>query len=284
MDYVKPVDSAKNMLEFAAAKAALPVSDFLIRGFLSGAILGFATTVAFTATKQTSVPLVGALVFPVGFILIILLGLELVTGNFALLPVGLQAGRITVQQVLANFGWVFLGNLLGSLFYGYLLNVTLSYSGISQASIAPALVAAAEAKTIGYAQHGMAGMVACVIKAVLCNWMVCVATIAPMGSTSATGQIFAAWIPIFIFFSLGFEHSVVNLFLIPTGMMLGAKVNIADWWLWNQIPVTIGNLLGGWLLIGLPMYLTYGRRSAAGGPATEIQHDGQAAAFVTAKR
>ena len=58
-------------------------------------------------------------------------------------------------------------------------------------------------------------------------------------------------------------------------MMLGAKATIADWWLWNQIPVTIGNLLGGWLLIGLPMYLTYGRRSAADGSLTKIEHDGQ---------
>jgi Formate/nitrite transporter len=74
--------------------------------------------------------------------------------------------------------------------------------------------------------------------------------------------------PIFIFCGQGFEHSVVNMFVIPTRMVLGAKVTIADWWLWNQIPVTIGNLLGGWLLIGLPMYLTYGRRPAADGSLT----------------
>jgi formate/nitrite transporter FocA (FNT family) len=86
MDYVKPIEVTKNMIEAAATKAALSVADLLIRGFLSGALLGFATTLAFTATKQTSVPIVGALIFPVGFILIILLGLELVTGNFALLP------------------------------------------------------------------------------------------------------------------------------------------------------------------------------------------------------
>jgi len=129
MDYVKPTEVAKNMIEAAAAKAALSVSDFLIRGFLSGALLGFATTLAFTATKQTGVPIVGALIFPVGFILIILLGLELVTGNFALLPVGLQAKRVNARQLFANFAWVYLGNLLGSMFYGLLFAVTVWYTG-----------------------------------------------------------------------------------------------------------------------------------------------------------
>jgi formate/nitrite transporter FocA (FNT family) len=76
MDYVKPVEVVQGMVETAVTKAGLSVSDFLIRGFLSGALLGFATTLAFTATKQTSVPLVGAIIFPVGFVLIVLLGLE----------------------------------------------------------------------------------------------------------------------------------------------------------------------------------------------------------------
>ena len=84
-------------------------------------------------------------------------------------------------------------------------------------------------------------------------------------------KIIASGIPIFIFFAQGFEHSVVNMFVIPTGMMLGAKVSVADWWLWNQIPVTFGNVLGGWLLISLPLYLTYGKQSQKirGLPASE---------------
>jgi formate/nitrite transporter len=260
MDYVKPTEVTKSMIEAGAAKAALSVSDFLIRGFLSGALLGFATTLAFTATKQTSVPIVGALIFTVGFILIILLGLELVTGSFALLPVALHAKRANMRQLFANFGWVYAGNLLGSMFYGLLFAVTVWFVGAPQtATIAPMLAAAAEAKTIAYAQHGMGGLLACLVKAVLCNWMVCLGVIAAMTSTSTIGKMFAAGIPIFTFFGLGFEHSVVNMFVIPTGMMLGAKVSVADWWLWNQIPVTLGNFLGGWLLIGLPMYLTYGK-------------------------
>jgi formate transporter len=78
-----------------------------------------------------------------------------------------------------------------------------------------------------------------------------------MTSTSTVGKIAAIWLPIFLFFALGFEHAVVNMFVVPTGMLLGAKVSVADWWLWNQIPVTLGNLVGGFVFTGLALYATY---------------------------
>lgn len=78
-----------------------------------------------------------------------------------------------------------------------------------------------------------------------------------MTSTSTVGKIAATWLPIFLFFALGFEHAVVNMFIIPTGMLLGAKVSVSDWWLWNQIPVTLGNLIGGFVFTGLALYVTY---------------------------
>ena len=78
-----------------------------------------------------------------------------------------------------------------------------------------------------------------------------------MTTTSTIGKIAAAWMPITVFFAQGFEHAVVNMFVIPTGMLLGAKVTFADWWFWNQIPVTLGNLVGGAVFTGLALYLTY---------------------------
>ena len=99
----------------------------------------------------------------------------------------------------------------------------------------------AELKTTGYSALGFAGLVSCFVKAMLCNWLVCLAIVLAMTTTSTIGKIACAWMPIFIFFAQGFEHSVVNMFIIPTGMMMGAKVTVADWWLWNQIPVTLGN-------------------------------------------
>ena len=152
---------------------------------------------------------------------------------------------------------------MGSVCYGGMFALTLSLSSAHKTAVGLLIIAAAEAKTIAYASHGLNGLLVCLVKAVLCNWMVCLGVIAAMTSTSALGKFIASGMPIFIFFALGFEHSVVNMFIIPTGMILGAKVSFADWWLWNQIPVTVGNLLGGWLLIGLPFYLTYGKQSPA---------------------
>jgi formate transporter len=267
MDYIKPNNLVKDMLTAGEAKASLCVRDLLIRGFLSGALLGFATSLALTATAQTNIPLVGALVFPVGFVMIVLLGLELVTGSFATTTLAAVDGRRPWSQVAANLTWVFLANLVGSMAYGVLLYVVLTNTGADAPSgISAAIVKITEAKTIGYAAHGFAGMVTVFTKAILCNWMVCLGVVMAMTSTSTVGKIAAMWLPILTFFAQGFEHSVVNMFMIPTGMMLGAKVSVADWWLWNQIPVTLGNFVGGFLFTGLFLYWTY-RPAPAVAPA-----------------
>ena len=124
MEYVKPADVAAAMLAAGTAKINLSVPDLLIRGALSGAILGVATTLAFTGAVTTGQPIVGALIFPVGLVSIVLLGLELVTGSFALVPLPWIEGRASIGQVLANWGWVLLGNLLGSVAYGFLVALT----------------------------------------------------------------------------------------------------------------------------------------------------------------
>ena len=100
-------------------------------------------------------------------------------------------------------------------------------------------------------------MASAFVKAILCNWMVCLGVVMAMCSASTIGKIAAAWLPVVIFFGQGFEHAVVNMFVIPTGMLLGAKVSLFDWWVWNQIPVTLGNLCGGLPFTGLFLYWTY---------------------------
>jgi formate/nitrite transporter len=258
MDFIKPPDVVKAMLIAGQAKAALSVRDLLIRGFLSGALLGFATSLALTATAQTNTPLVGAIVFPVGFVMIVLLGLELVTGSFAVTTLPAVDGRRPWHQVISNLTWVFVANLIGSVAYGLLLYVVLTNMGTDAPSgIALNIIKITEAKTIGYAAHGTAGMVTVFTKAILCNWMVCLGVVMALTSQSTIGKIAAMWLPILTFFAQGFEHSVVNMFMIPTGMLLGAKVSVTNWWLWNQIPVTLGNFVGGFLFVGLFLYWTY---------------------------
>ena len=264
MDYVKPAEVAATMVETGRRKLALPTYDLIIRGVLSGAILGVATSLAFTGAVSTGQPLVGALIFPVGLIIIVLLSLELVTGSFALLPLPWLDGDASGAAVVTNWTWVFFANLIGSVAYGALLAIALTNMGsIEPTGVAARIIAIAEAKTTAYAAFGVAGFVTAFVKGILCNWMVCLAVVLAMTTTSTVGKIAAAWMPVFIFFAQGFEHSVVNMFIIPTGMLLGAKVSIYDWWVWNQIPVTLGNLVGGFVCTGLALYLTHRPAPAA---------------------
>lgn len=263
MDYVKPADLAAAMINAGRNKLALSPADLIVRGGLAGAILAAATSLAFTGMVQTGQPLVGALIFPVGLILIVLLGLDLVTGSFGIVPLPWVDGDSDAKSMLGNWCWVFLGNLIGSVVYGGLLAIALTNFGTSApAGVAAKIIAVAEAKTVAYQALGSAGMITVFVKAILCNWMVCLAVVAAMTTTSTIGKIACAYMPVFIFFAQGFEHSVVNMFIIPTGMMMGAKVTVADWWLWNQIPVTLGNLVGGFTFTGLAIYMTYKPRAA----------------------
>jgi formate transporter len=264
MDYVKPTDVVSTMIASAHTKLALAPRDLLIRGMLSGALLGAATSLALTALVSTGQPLVGALIFPVSLVMIVLLGLELVTGSFGLLPLARLEDGVDTRRILANWSWVFVGNLVGSVIYGALLAIALTNMGkIEPAGVAAKIVAIAEAKTVGYAAYGASGWATAFVKAILCNWLVCLGVVMAMCTTSTVGKIAAIWLPIFLFFAQGFEHAVVNMFVIPTGMLLGAKVSLADWWLWNQIPVTLGNIVGGFVFTGLALYTTH-RPAAAG--------------------
>jgi len=262
MDYVKPVDVASTMVETGRRKLTLSPLDLVIRGGLAGAILAAATSLALTGMVQTNQPLVGALIFPVGLILIVLLGLDLVTGSFGLVPLPWVERDASAPSLLANFAWVFLGNLIGSVAYGGLLAIALTNFGTAApAGVAAKIIAVAQLKTTGYEALGFAGLVTVFVKAILCNWMVCLAIVAAMTTNSTIGKIACAYMPVFIFFAQGFEHSVVNMFIIPTGMMMGAKITVAEWWLWNQIPVTLGNLVGGFIFTGLAIYITHRPRA-----------------------
>ena len=271
MDSLKPAAIVAAMVESGALKAELGPGDLLIRGALSGGLLGIATSLALGAAVQTGQLLVGALIFPVGFVMIILLGLELVTGSFALLPVAVMAGRTKPGQMLSNWSWVLLGNLIGSMVYAVLFVIAATDAWqIAPAGVAERVRQIAAAKTTGYAAFGTAGMLTVFVKAMLCNWMVCMGVVMGLCSTSVIGRIAAAWMPILVFFAQGFEHTVVNMFIIPAGMMMGAKVSAADWVLWNLIPVTIGNLVGGFGFVALALFATFAPRPAEAGRAAAV--------------
>ncbi len=269
MSYTKPAEVIDLMIQSGKTKIKLSVSDLLIRSALSGAILGFGTTLAVTATVQSGSGILGAAIFPACFIIVVLLGLELVTGSFAILPAAYFDGKISMGAMIKNLLFVFGGNLLGALLYAVLFWISLTNMGSSDSNaLIPAIIKIAEAKTTGYAQYGAAGMVTVFTKGILCNWMVTLGVVMFLTSSSSSGKILATWLPIFIFFAQGFEHAVVNMFVIPAGMMLGAKVSFGDWWIYNQLPVTLGNIVGGVIFTALALYLTYKGKVI---PAKEIE-------------
>ena len=257
-DYVSPKELLQEAVQLAKRKSELPVRDMLIRGILAGAFLGYATSLAIMVSSQGLPPIVGAILFPVGFVMLALLGLELVTGNFALLPAGVMAGTVRVTKLLRNWGWVYLGNLLGSVLYAALFYLAITnWRTGNGGAVADLLKQAAQKKTLAYVALGYSGWATAVVKAVLCNWMVTIGAVLAMVSRSAVGKIAAMWLPIMTFFALGFEHSVVNMYLIPSAMMLGAPISTNQWLFWNLLPVTIGNLFAGTVLTGMALYATY---------------------------
>ena len=114
-------------------------------------------------------------------------------------------------------------------------------------------------RTVGYKEYGAAGMLALFIRGMLCNWMVSLGVVGAMISTTVPGKVLAMWMPILVFFYMVFEHSVVNMFLFPSGLMLHAPFSIWDYFIWNEIPTVLGNLVGGLSFTGLTLYATHVR-------------------------
>jgi formate/nitrite transporter len=261
MSYVKPDQLIDAIVHSGVAKSNLTIPQMIARGTLAGAILGAATTVALTAASQTGLAIVGAVLFPVGFVIIILLGLELVTGSFALIPLAVLEGRTSVAKCVMNFAIVIASHLCGAALYAGLYAFVITYAGTDMSDpMVDSIIHLAEHKVLPYATIGAAGIVVVVVKAMLCNWMVAIGTIIAYTSTSTSGKILAMWLPVTIFFSLGLEHAVVNMFVIPAGMLLGADISFGQWWGWNQGPVLLGNFLGAVLFTALPLYFSHRTR------------------------
>ena len=262
MSYVSPPDFVTKMIDAGQAKAVMSTRDTLMRSYMGGAILALAAAFAVTITVQTGSALVGALLFPVGFCLIYLLGFDLLTGVFTLVPLALLDRRpgVTWLSMLRNWGLVFVGNFLGALTVAVMMAIIFTYGfSVSSSEVGVRLGEIGEERTLGYAEHGAAGMLTIFVRAMLCNWMVSTGVVGAMISTSVPGKIMAMWMPIIVFFYMGFEHSVVNMFLFPSGLMLGGDFTLSDYLIWNEIPTVLGNLVGGLTFVGLALFSTHAR-------------------------
>ncbi len=273
MAYLAPAEFVSKMIDAGESKVLMSTKDTLIRSFMAGAILALAAAFAITITVNTGQPLAGAILFPVGFCLLYLLGFDLLTGVFTLAPLALIDRRpgVTMNGVLRNWGLVFIGNFGGALTVAFFMAIIFTF-GFSEApnAVGQKIGTIGEGRTVGYADHGAAGMLTLFIRGVLCNWMVSTGVVAAMMSTHVSGKVIAMWMPIMLFFYMGFEHSIVNMFLFPSGLMLGGNFSVMDYLLWNEIPTVIGNLVGGLAFVGLTLYSTHYRTGAKRSAASAV--------------
>ncbi|WP_454086132.1 formate/nitrite transporter family protein [Georgenia sp. Marseille-Q6866] len=273
-DAVAPLGIVDAIGPAGEKKVALPAWQLVLRAVLATYLLGAATTLAVMVQVQTGIPVLGSLLFPIGLTLVVLLGLELVTGAFGVVPMAVLERRVSVAGCLRVFWWLVVGHLIGGLAAGWMISAVLTGMGtITDEPTAQALVDLAVDKTLRYEEAGPAtGLTWATLSAVLCNWLVALGVIMGFSSTSLAGKILGIWMPILTFFALGYEHAVVNFFVIPTGMMLGAPIGVDDWWLWNQIPVLVGNFIGGLTLAALGLYFSHRTRPRRPEDDVEAEH------------
>ena len=260
MSYLTPPEFVRNMVDAGESKILMSTRDTLIRAFMGGALLALGAVFAVTVTQQTGHPIIGAILFPVGFCTLYLHGYDLLTGVFVLSTLAWLDKRpgITFKGVLRNWGLVFTGNFLGALTVAVMMAIVFTF-GFSAAPspVGKVIAGIGEARTLGYKSHGAAGMLTLFIRGVLCNWMVSSGVVGAMVSRTVGGKVLAMWMPITLFFGMTFEHSVVNMFLFPSALMMGGAFKISDYVVWNELPTVVGNLVGGITFTGLTLYSTH---------------------------
>src|SRR5690348_8608569 len=260
MAYLAPSEFVTKMVDAGESKIFMSTRDTVIRAYMAGAILSLAAAFAVSVNVSTGIPIVGAALFPVGFCILYLFGFDLLTGVFVLAPLALIDRRpgVTLGGVLRNWGLVFIGNFAGAFTVAVMMAIVFTFGFSSPPDkVGQVIGTIGESRTVGYANHGAAGMLTLFVRGMLCNWMVSAGVVGAMISTNVTGKVIAMWMPIMLFFFMTFEHSIVNMFLFPSALIMGGGFSIADYFIWNEIPTVLGNLVGGIAFTGLTLYSTH---------------------------
>lgn len=240
--FLAPKEIANAMVNVGVGKANLKTSAMIYLGILAGMYIGFGG-LANTIISQTLgnidpglAKFAGAAVFPVGLILVVVAGAELFTGN-NLMTLAVINKKITLSQMFRNWGVVWAANLVGSV----ILALIVFYGGVLGGDAGTKAMAIAESKA-------SLDIMTLILRGILCNILVVLAVWIATSAQDVISKLFACWFPIMLFVLCGFEHSVANMFFIPMGMLLGAKVTMAAL-IKNLVFVTIGNILGGAIII-----------------------------------
>lgn len=231
------------------AKISLSIKRLAVLSAMAGAFIALGGVLSLTvgfgvpgiaAANPGIQKLLSGLTFPVGLMLIVMFGGELFTGNNAVLMPGCYQGRYGIGKVVMHWTAVWIFNFAGALAFTYLF---VYHSGLTASEpYRSAIVSIAQAKaSLPFATA--------FIKGVAANWCVCLAVWLCLMVKTWPAKALACWIPVGTFVALGYEHSIANMFFIPAGMLEGADVSVAGM-MGNLIPVTLGNIAGGMLLVG----------------------------------
>ncbi|MGE5123619.1 MAG: formate transporter FocA, partial [Acidobacteriaceae bacterium] len=271
-DALLPAEMALKAAETGVKKTGLDILRMFLLAILAGAFIAmgaiFATTVS---AGGSSLPygitrLLAGVTFALGLILVVVSGSELFTGN-SLIIIAFANRRISLGGLLRNWGVVYLGNFVGALLTAYLMVLAKQYS-FGSGSIGLAALNIAEAKTgLGFAQA--------VVLGVFCNALVCMAVWMCYSARSTIDKILAIIPPISAFVAAGFEHSIANMYFIPAALFIKQfgspaffeviqktpadfpHLTWSNFFLVNLVPVTIGNIVGGVVMVGLMYWFIY---------------------------
>ncbi|MDD1688003.1 MAG: formate/nitrite transporter family protein [Methanoregula sp.] len=272
-------------------KVGLPAWNMVVRGFMSGAYIAMggalatvcSTGIAYSAAQITAGAIPGGFasagmaqlvlgaVFPVGLIITVLTGAELFTGDAMLAPMAAFIHKISWAQVLTLWVFVYIGNLIGSIFWAYLMAngpfVTWDAAGAATITAFGTRAIAIAGAKVSYV--GMMGMWSAFLKGIGCNYLVNLAILLGICSDDMVGKFFGIWFPIMAFVSSGLEHSIANMYFIPAGIitsMLTGVPTTATWvnmWTANVIVVTLGNIVGGLFFVGILYWVAFRKEIAA---------------------
>ena len=253
-----PPEIAITYLSAGIKKVRLPIPKMFILGVYAGLFIasgGLCSSICSYHLSGGHGRFISGLVFPIGFMLCLCAGSELFTGN-CLLIIPLCCGKILISEMLISWLIVYFGNFIGGLIMA-LLVVYGHVANLFDSGLAQAIVNNASSKTsLGFGDA--------FVKGILCNFMVCLAVWLSFGAKDLFSKIAALWAPILLFISCGFEHCVANMYFIPAGLFASYEYGLTrvdlDWGRYfykNLIPVTLGNICGGAILVGLGYWYIY---------------------------
>jgi formate transporter len=259
-----PEGIAETGVEKGVAKARMSWDKAIVGGFLAGAYIAFGALLATTTTAGMNPEVWGTLptffagaVFSLGLILVVIGGSELLTGNMALIPLAAFKGKVPLKRLFENFGVVLVGNLIGSLFVAYFLAQQTGV--ITETLPLERLTDIAMTKGVEETEWQI------FLRAVGCNWLVCLAVMLALAAEDVAGKILAIFFPIMAFVAMGFDHVVANMFFLPAAIFAGVDIT---WWdaIHNWIFAFIGNLVGASVFVAGAYWFLYAREDGPDEP------------------